>query len=216
MIRPSSELAYCEPIPGHEDTETHLMQNYHASIWELSLFISSMTLCRESEEEEHKNQNLMTLTIRNIATLRIPDLFISQQSAKIESSPRQGGLPMNQKVSFDKPPQEWGSDIICHGCYELNHYAPDCFLPLRHQTRVVQNNEHLTRVERMSVPTKSNHRVRTIFNADQDENKYSTQQVTSQHRVQERANILTQFTLKVRRAIQGSYSLGRKGEAIRK
>lgn len=56
--------------------------------------------------------------------------------------------PMKQRISFDRTVQKRGSGIICLECDVRNHYAPDCGLPLRHQTRVIQNYEQLTTAEK--------------------------------------------------------------------
>lgn len=142
------------------------MDDYYALTSVLSYSIPFVTLSREPEEEEQNDQFMMTPTERGVAAPHIPGLVTSQRPGETDKSPGLGMPPMKHRVSFERPPQERSLDIICHECYDLNHYAPDCDLLFRHQKKVIQIYEQLTQAEKMSIPTMSYHCVHTILGAE--------------------------------------------------
>lgn len=50
-----SESTYCQPFPGYGDAEAHLEDDYYSLTVVPSSAIPSMTLCRDSKEEDQFN-----------------------------------------------------------------------------------------------------------------------------------------------------------------
>lgn len=74
------------------------------------------------------------------------------------------------KVPMQHPKGEGPSPalqyFVCHLCYGHEHISPDCILTLRQLTKVIENYEKLTDIEKAAVPSTSYCRVRAALGSE--------------------------------------------------
>ena len=62
-----------------------------------------------------------------------------------------------------KMPQPKRHYVICHICYLKGHIAPDCIFPFKEQSQILKNYEALTPMEKLSVPSTSYTKVKSLL-----------------------------------------------------
>lgn len=75
----SSESTYDQPVSVYGDAEDHLLNDYYVLTSVPPSSMPSMTMSKESKEEEQDNQFLMTPLKRRVAKPRIPGIVTSKR-----------------------------------------------------------------------------------------------------------------------------------------